>query len=350
MVHLVPFNGVSAILPVYMKKATPERLELLTRAALSVLEQDCPLPVELFIIDDGCAAPLSELRAMRSLRARSDVHFVRLPRNQGLVFALNAGLQRAHYDLIARIDDDDRWRAGKLDKQLAAFRKDPELTLVGTAMRTVHHSSELDRDHVRGKSWREILEYAATVGCPFPHGSILARRDVFAALGGYSHAPAYRYCEDYALWVKWIRFFKCAMLPEVLFEYSVREEQISSRHAHQQLASSRLVQRSLAEMKGRADIPDSVTTIAKTLGRSLLETSKILYVAWRYYTSLLVDPPLLSAVRTVLQDRSVSSHKDIAEVLTDRCLYLNNCDGYNRHAAAHIPRLHCISDIAALLV
>lgn len=219
------FSGITTVLPVY--QADPVGLR---RAAESVLSQECPVPLELLVIDDG-----SDLPAASALTGL-DVRVVRLPRNRGLVFALNVGLIEARHDLIARIDADDFWRPGKLARQVAEFAADDNLTLCATSMRLVHPGQpELDRDELRGADWPQTLALAERIGCPFPHGSILARREIFEQLGGYPHAALVAHAEDWALWSVWIRFFEVKILPEVLFEYTVHAGQISSRYAREQL-------------------------------------------------------------------------------------------------------------------
>ena len=50
---------------------------------------------------------------------------LRLLQNQGLEFALNAGISFRRVDLIGRMDGDDYWRPGKLKKQLRLLRRIP---------------------------------------------------------------------------------------------------------------------------------------------------------------------------------------------------------------------------------
>ena len=221
-------------MPVYLRSLDQFLLASFRRAAESVLSQACTTPTELLIVDDGSIIRLNEQPELDGIFRRDNVRYIRLSRNQGLVFALNVGLTQARYDLIARIDADDYWRPGKLVKQLAVFSEDQDLSIVGTAMRLVHRDNARDCDHVRGSTWQDVLDFFSGVGCPFPHGSILARKCVFELLGGYPHAPQFRHCEDFALWGVWVRFFKCAMLEDVLFEYSISEDQVSTRYAEQQ--------------------------------------------------------------------------------------------------------------------
>lgn len=342
------FTGISTLLPVYLPRVEAEALRRLRRAASSVLTQDCRLPLELVVIDDGSARPLAQLPELAGLLSRHDVSYIRMLGNHGLVFALNAGLNRARHDLIARIDADDCWRPGKLNKQLEALIADPDLTIIGTGMRVLAQDGSFT-DHLRGSSWQELLDFYASVGCPLPHGSILARKDIFTLLGGYSHFPDYRHCEDLALWGVWLRFFKAAMLEEVLFEYTLSESQVSSLHAQQQQAASGRLQRLFLELKNHQAIPAALTQVAHILGTSLIETGKILCVAWQYYDYILVDEALYEPVRTLLPERRVHLYREVVDLRAGRFLYLHENDHFQRDVADHVSCLHDISHIRPLL-
>jgi hypothetical protein len=299
-------SGITTIIPLLLRR--PGEHE---RAVESVLTQECDLPVELLIVDDGSEPGVPPIADPR-------VRILRLPRNYGITYALNAGLTQARYDLIARIDGDDVWRPGKLARQLKMLRDDPELTLVASGMRLVHPSSpRLDRDELRGGDWGEVLSLAQRIGCPFPHGSILARREVFEKLGGYPQGAAFHHGEDFALWAQWIRFFKVAICDEVFLEYTVSEGQISSRFAGEQLQAAEAARRIL-----RNPEPGSVHAIAKGLGLSLRETSNALFTAWRFYEYVLVDDDIFRATAAVLPDRAVHRVEDAGKLLADRFFYL----------------------------
>ncbi len=313
------FSGISTILPVHVSDR--DGIAKLRRAMESVLGQECVIPLELILIDDG--SPLSPCEELAHLCRHPAVRQIRLSTNRGLVYALNVGLTRARYDLIARIDADDSWRPAKLKKQLRAFAADPDLTLIGTAMRLVHGDRAKDRDVVRGPRWSDALEFFAASACPFPHGSVLARKDIFFLLGGYPHAARFRHCEDFALWGSWIRFFKCEMLDEVLFDYSISEHQISSRYSLEQRDAASVVQRIFTDLGNYARIPEAIAEIAAYIEKPQIETGKMLFTAWRYYDQVLADPEILASVRDVLPDRRVLTEKDLWESTADRFYRIN---------------------------
>jgi hypothetical protein len=283
------------------------------RAVESVLSQECDVPLELLIVDDGSASPVPAVDDPR-------VRVIRLPRNYGISYALNAGLTQARYQWIARIDGDDFWRPGKLAEQWSRLQSDPELTLIASGMRLVHPANpRLDRDELRGGDWATVLSLTQCIGCPFPHGSILGRRDVFETLSGYPQAAIFQHGEDFALWAQWIRFFKVAICDEIFLEYTVADGQISSRFAQEQGQASDAARRTLGNPE---DVPRALQAIATTLGLSLLEVSKTLFTAWRFYQYVLVDEEIFEPAAALLPDRAVHRVEDTDKLLTDRFFYL----------------------------
>ncbi len=341
-------NGVTTIMPLFLCDGPGTTAAEVTRAIESVLSQDCGVPLELLVVDDGSVPEVASIQELEVVLRDPRVRLLRLVQNQGLVYGLNAGLTQARYNLVARIDGDDFWRPGKLRLQLEALASDPDITLVATSMRLVHpHNPLFDRDEMRGCTWEGALSLFARY-CPFPHGSILARKDVFDLLGGYPHSPLFTHCEDYALWCSWVRFFKVCVLGEVLFEYTVSEDQISSRFAEEQRRASGAVLQTFLDLGGYHRIPASIVRIAELLDLPLLKASKLLCAAWMFYDEILVDEELHDAAKIVFPDRSVHLYEDVHDLPADRFFYLHN-GPFDRPRSSHARCVHTPDTIEPLL-
>lgn len=109
---------------------THDRMELMTKAVQSVLDQDHPGPIDVLIVFDASAieVPALEVPPNRTLRGIAN------DRTRGLAGARNSGIMAADTELVAFLDDDDVWLPSKLRRQLELLRADPEALLVGTAM------------------------------------------------------------------------------------------------------------------------------------------------------------------------------------------------------------------------
>jgi glycosyltransferase involved in cell wall biosynthesis len=340
------FDGISTILPVYLRFADKERFRQLRRAVVSVLSQKTGIPLEIIVIDDGSFEPLNELEELSDVFCDPRIRYVRLCRNTGLVYGLNVGLNLAQYELIGRIDSDDAWRPEKLVKQVALFSSDQDLTIVGTGMRLVYDNSNKCQDHVRPGTWHGILRFTADVGCPFPHGSILARKSIFRVMGGYSHDVKVAHCEDFALWATWLRFFKGAMIEEVLYDYSVSEDAVSVRYADQQLKATREVHREYLALANYEKIPEAMNTVAQCLNKTLLEAGCLCFLAWRFYDFIVAEGDLLRALRILMPDRQVVEPEEIDKHMVDRFIFfaIDECS-----AGSHVRVRHDIRDLVSIL-
>ena len=306
-------HGISTLMPVFFKARDSRAEALLQIAIQSVLNQSCAIPHELLIIDDGSPVPLESLRAFIPELNDPRVRIIPLPLNVKLVSALNFGLRAARYNLIARLDADDAWRPGKLEHQLRVMAAEPELTILGTSMR-IHHEDDpsKDWDEIRQGSWDGIHQLIAKLGCPFPHGSILAKKEIFQFLGGYPTDPVFAHCEDLALWSIWTRFFNCAILPEIYLEYRVHAHGVSSQFENSQRRGSRIVMNRYYSLHLEPHYFDGYAYFSKKLGCGLNEIGKLFYTLWKYDPGVRVAPEDLAIVRKLLPDRPIIAVDDFS--------------------------------------
>jgi len=110
---------------------TYNRPSYLERAVESVREQTYD-PVELVVVDDHSDEPASRVFARLDLDGLHDMTFERHERNQGANAARNTGIDAATGKFVAFLDDDDRWRPEKIERQVAAAT--PEVGVVYTGI------------------------------------------------------------------------------------------------------------------------------------------------------------------------------------------------------------------------
>lgn len=188
-------NGYSVLMSVYAK----EHADHLKQSIESILSQTV-LSDDIVIVCDGALTP--ELDDV--LNGYEDkIRLIRLPENQGLGKALNAGLSECRYDLVARMDSDDIACPDRIEKQLAFFAADPDLAL---ASGTVAEFSG-DTDNIVGKrsvplSSEEIIRYSHKRN-PMNHPAVMFRRLAVQSVGGYNED--YPLFEDYSLWVRMLQ-------------------------------------------------------------------------------------------------------------------------------------------------
>ena len=176
---------------------------------------------ELLIVDDG-----SDDRTRQVIQGFSDSRIRLLTQdNQGISFALNAGLKEAKGQYIARFDADDVCLPQRLMRQVLFLDGHPAYLVIGSDAEYISEDGEhLFNFSCAGHSYRELIGNLYK-NCPFIHSSVMFRREAILKAGGYSpHAHNF---EDYLLWVQLMRWGKCCNLPERLLKVRINPHSVT---------------------------------------------------------------------------------------------------------------------------
>ncbi|MGO2557179.1 glycosyltransferase [Brachybacterium sp.] len=238
-------NSTAAQLPAFTvlmplwRRDLPDRLELALRTAtleqqhrpdLLILTVDGPLPAELeAVVEDveqGAFGP--------SLVLRHEAH-------RGVAAALQDGLESSPHDLVARADADDICRPERFALQIP--RMDEEgLDLLGSSMREFSDQVPPGTGPLRTRplTHEEIAAYLPHHS-PFHHPTVVLRRSVAIAVGGYRDLAL---LEDYWLWERMmLGGARMGNLSEVLVDYRVDDELFARRGGSRLFASDVRLQR-----------------------------------------------------------------------------------------------------------
>lgn len=189
---------------------------------------------ELVVVDDGSR---DDTREIVALAARDDARVRCVLRGrEGIVAALNAGLEVARGELLARMDADDEMYPERLDAQVALLAERPD---VGVASCLVEFGGDraagagyaLHVDWINSLTSPEEIALNRFVEAPVAHPSVMWQREVGARLGVYR---AGEFPEDYELWLRWmdagVRFAK---VPRVLLRWNdggTRASRVEARY------------------------------------------------------------------------------------------------------------------------
>lgn len=297
---------VSVLMPIYMKTRAYSYLTWLKAALDSALAQDLDGTMEIVVIDDAPA-----LRAQPIIEAwygsamRHPIRFVTPPVNMGLIRGLNLGLTVAQGRFIARLDQDDEWTPGKIQRQLDLFRQDPDLALSFGSMDLINPAGEFVERHSRRFNWEETIYFSQHVGCPIPHGSVMLPREVYLAFGGYPYEPTAFSSEDFNLWGQLMRFFKVSGDQDIFLKYRVHENSMSAVDRGPQQANTATIMSRLRSLGAPHALTGAIDRLAKDWGVTTLEAGFTLQRLWRVGGEVSLSPERLEDLRRVLLDRCV---------------------------------------------
>lgn len=190
---------VSVLLPVYNGADT------IARAVGSICGQTFP-DWELLIVDDGSTDGTAEILA-RLARDEPRLRIFTRP-HAGIVAALNAGFAEARGEWIARMDADDEADPARLEEQVA-FLRTPENRAIGLVSCLVEFGGDrqaslgyaLHVDWINSLTTPGEIALNRFVESPLAHPSVLFRRSVWVAHGGYRAGD---FPEDYEMWLRWL--------------------------------------------------------------------------------------------------------------------------------------------------
>lgn len=177
-----------------------DKAEFLNLAIASMVMQTVK-PHDFVVVCDGALTP--ELDACLEgwqERLGDALVVVRLAKNHGLGYALNAGLPVCGCDVVARMDSDDISRPNRCEVLLTKMASDG-LDLVGGAIEEFDHEpGDMDAVRMPPLSKKDIDAWLKRRN-PFNHVSVLFDRHMVDQAGGYEPFP---WMEDYWLWARMI--------------------------------------------------------------------------------------------------------------------------------------------------
>lgn len=210
---------------------------------------------EFLIVNDGStdgSAAIIDQFAARDARIRP-IH----QENRGLIASLNRMLDEARGEYIARMDGDDISLPDRFETQVAFLDAHADHGAIGTSTNDMNEDGTLrpiqDYHPLSHDAFVEQLERGPWL-C---HPSVMMRRDVVRAAGGYR--AAYRHCEDYDLWLRLVERTKLCTIPERLLLYRRSDSQVSIVHGYEQALNAAIA--FAAHEERAAGRPDPTATL-----------------------------------------------------------------------------------------
>jgi len=212
-------NKISVIISVYKN----DRVSFFKEAIDSLLEQTY-LPSEIIIVVDGYVNKgIDDL--LDDLSKNSLIKIVRLLQNRGLANALNIGIQKAQYPLIARMDSDDICFKDRFEKQVGYIVKENLDIVGGQIIEFGIDIQDIISERKVPIMHDEIVRFMK-LRSPFSHPTIMFRKEVFTSLEGYDTVI---FPEDYDFIVRaYLKGFKFGNLNHNVLWFRLGEDRINT--------------------------------------------------------------------------------------------------------------------------
>ena len=201
---------VSTIIPTF------KRSTMVRSAVKTVLAQNYA-QLEVIVVDDN-SDPLEQQKtraALADLIAAGRVVLIPNARSKGACGARNTGIDAARGELIAFLDDDDRWLPGKITAQV-------QLLAQTDCVAALCHYIDIDLAFGHARRCRASTPIwtrtqALSGECPTSTSLVLVKRQVLVDAGGFDETlPSF---QDFDMWLRCLAFGNFAYVHEALVEF-----------------------------------------------------------------------------------------------------------------------------------
>ena len=257
---------VSVIIPTY------NSARYVTAAIESVLAQTSQ-GFEILVIDDGSTDETEQL--MRKYQA--PVRYLRQA-NGGVSVARNHGIAESRGHYVAFLDADDTWFPHKLERQLTAMKKHPEMRVSCTAFTVVDNDLTpigMQHNQLPKITLDDLLTSGNVVGSIC---TVIGERALFTASGGFD--PSFSQCADWDMWVRLAAQTDFLYLDESLVTYRQHNNNMSRNAPLLEHDSVRVLEKGFA-MAGLSDSLRSRRRAA--LARNNMVLAGTYFHAHRYF-------------------------------------------------------------------
>lgn len=201
-------------------------------------------PNQIVLIVDG-QIPNELVQVLTEYKNNLDV--LQLEKNSGLGIALQQGLLKCKYPLVARMDSDDISLPNRFELQLKEFENNPNLTIVGGYIQEFDSQTN-EKTSIRKVPLEDnkIKQYVKTRS-PFNHPSVMFKKEDVLKVGNYQ---TFYQMEDYYLWARLVKEnYQMKNIPEVLLNFRTDKNMFARRGSYKYFKSNKEISKQMLKMK-----------------------------------------------------------------------------------------------------
>lgn len=188
-------NKFSVVMSVY-KSDEPRNFK---KAIESIWNNQTRKPDEIVLVVDGEVGCGIETIIDEFRNKISFFNVYRYNENRGLGAALRLGVEKAKYDLIARMDSDDISVSNRFEKQLEFLNNNEDIDVVGGQILEFSENIENIVGERKVCTSSEQINNDIKKRCPFNHMTVMFKKKAVINSGNYLD---WHFNEDYYLWIR----------------------------------------------------------------------------------------------------------------------------------------------------
>lgn len=201
-------NLISVIIPAYNAQ------NYISLAVESILNQTYK-DIEVIVVNDGSTD--NTLNILKNLeKTDSRLKVINFPENKGLTAALNAAIEEAEGQYMARMDADDISLSRRLEKQIKYLKEHPSVIAVGTQAALIDKDNKIFGYKKFPTDTKRLHDMIMEV-MPMQHPTIMTYTKIMKK-EKYEDQPT---AEDVGLFMRLLNYGDFANIDEILFHYRI---------------------------------------------------------------------------------------------------------------------------------
>ena len=197
---------ISVLIPIYNTNC-----DYFNQCLESIQHQTFKEVIEIIIINDGSSPDISTKidNLVQEYNKNSDNHeyiLFSLDKNHGIQHALNVGLEKCSYELIARMDADDIMKPKRLELQYNHMIANPSIHILGGQCEMMDEHTKKIKYKTKHpyEISKKYLQSNINTHWFVNHPTVMFKKSIIMEVGGYKETLR-GHAEDVHLWLKLIK-------------------------------------------------------------------------------------------------------------------------------------------------